>query len=115
MPSPSQDIFRKLPSVEAVLQDEQIERSAAGVPRRIVVECVREAIDHMRGQLLKQACGGLDPAAIRQFILAEAQQALRAATARHYRRAINATGIILHTALGARPCLPPPSGRSARS
>jgi L-seryl-tRNA(Ser) seleniumtransferase len=102
---PPQDIYRKLPSVEALLQDSSLEGFAAGVPRRIVVDCVRTAVDRMRGRLAHQGCGGVDAGEIHQLILAEARQDIRTVTARHYRRAINATGIVLHTALG-RAALP---------
>ena len=95
--------MRKIPSVELLLQCEEFKRWADEVPRRILVEAVRVAIDETR-TLLTRACGvTMTEEAVRAEILARADAHVRCARGPHYRRAVNATGIILHTGLGRAP------------
>ena len=100
MPSSKQDLLRRIPSVDVLLQEAEAEWCAAGVPRRIVVECVRSASEETRKHLLDGTSCSVDPEAIRRTIAARISQGVRKAMGPHYRKAINATGIILHTALG---------------
>jgi L-seryl-tRNA(Ser) seleniumtransferase len=100
MPSPKQTPLRKIPSVDVLLKDAELERSAAGIPRRIVVDCVRAAVEETRNLLLAEAEGDVDQEGVYRAILDRARQRLQAAAAPHYRKVINATGVILHTALG---------------
>ena len=96
---PSKDVaLRKIPAVDVLLQDPALQESAQGVPRRIVVDAVRAAADEMRSRLLAQPPP--DVADVRTEILARARTRIGEAWTPHYRRAINATGIILHTGLG---------------
>ncbi|MGA2034058.1 MAG: L-seryl-tRNA(Sec) selenium transferase, partial [Thermoguttaceae bacterium] len=96
-----QDLLRKIPAVEAVLEDEDLRGRTADVPRPVVVDAVRTAIDQVRAMLMEQAADGLhDPDELRRAIVAGAERNIAAAVGPYYRRAINATGIILHTALG---------------
>ena len=106
-PGPTSSL-RHIPSVDQLLQDAAVARLAKGVPRRIVVECVREAVEHARDLLLSPGpgcgpgCGPdtADPAVLRARIVFDACRRIRSAAGPHYRRVINATGIILHTGLG---------------
>ncbi len=90
--------LRKIPSVDSLLQSDELKRRA-DVPRPLVVEAVREAIEEVRG-LLVRGCAPSEEPAIRAMILERAEGRLRQAVGPHYRRAVNATGIILHTGLG---------------
>ena len=100
MPSSKQTLLRKIPSVDVVLQDPELEQLAAGVPRRIVVDGVRASVEQTRQLLLAETAEETDEEAIRRAILTDVRRRIRSAVKRHYRKAINATGIILHTALG---------------
>ena len=103
MPTARQDVLRRIPSVEAILQDPEFQSFAAEVPRKIVVECVRAAVEQTRAMLARGACGGVAEPGIRRTILVHAQEGIRCARGPYYRKAINATGIVLHTALGLAP------------
>lgn len=92
--------LRKLPSVDALLKDPDLERWVTEIGRKVVVDSIRRAIDDVRGSLITQASAELEEEAIRQKVIAGAEQYLATFTRSHYRRVVNATGIILHTALG---------------
>ncbi|MBE3070171.1 MAG: L-seryl-tRNA(Sec) selenium transferase [Planctomycetes bacterium] len=98
--SPAKEsVLRAIPSVESLLQDPALGALAADIPRRIVTDAVREAVEDLRS-LLVQAPDAVDAAAMRPWIVDRATTRIRDAWGPHYCRAINATGIILHTALG---------------
>ncbi len=94
------DLLRSLPSVDAVLQDARLSSCAEGVPRGVVVDSVRWAIQRMRDRMVSGPPGDPVPAVLQEQIVAEACTRLQASVRRHYRKVINATGIILHTGLG---------------
>jgi L-seryl-tRNA(Ser) seleniumtransferase len=105
-----QELLRAIPSVESLLQETEAEWLALGAPRRIVVECVRAAVEHARELLRSETAGPWDGPSLRAAILAEVRQGVGTALRPHYRKVVNATGIVLHTALG-RAVLP---GRAIR-
>jgi len=103
---PSKDsILRKIPSVDVLLQDAALKEAAAGVPRQIVAGAVRAAVEETRAALLAAPLKDIADEEVRGRILGQALRRIREARTTRYRRAINATGIILHTGLG-RAALP---------
>ena len=69
------------------------------VGRAIALGFAREgAVVYLAGRTLTKLQAAAEQ--IRQAVLNRAQDAILAASAPHYRKVINATGIILHTALG---------------
>jgi len=100
MPSQKQILLRSIPSVDALLQEAELQRTAAGVPRRIVVDCLRASIEQTREQLMAEPPAEADREAIRRAVLRGALSRIRSAAGPHFRKVINATGIILHTGLG---------------
>ena len=93
-------VLRKLPSVDALLKDAALESSAAELGRKVVADSIRQAIDEIRELLVTQPAAESDEGAIRQKIIAGAKLRLEAVAEPYYRKVVNATGIILHTALG---------------
>jgi L-seryl-tRNA(Ser) seleniumtransferase len=65
-----------------------------------LVNSVRAAVDRARRRLLEATVDNAEQETLRQAILADARQHALMAASPHYRKVINATGIILHTALG---------------
>lgn len=93
-----QTLLRRLPSVDTVTQQVRQDAESAGVGPAILVKLVRERIDSYRQALLAGKAGQTDePAAA---IAAEVRRDIQALSEPFYRRAINATGIVLHTGLG---------------
>jgi L-seryl-tRNA(Ser) seleniumtransferase len=93
-------VLRKLPSVDAILTDPDLENCVAEVGRKVVVNSIRRAIDEARRLLSSEAPAQVDEDAIRQKIITDVKDSLKAIAEPYYRRVINATGIILHTGLG---------------
>ncbi len=100
MSSPKQELLGRIPSVEILLQEVESAGWAAEVPRRTLVESVRAAVDQARKELLENAGVPADSEDLRRAILADARKIVKSAVGPHYRKVINATGIILHTGLG---------------
>jgi L-seryl-tRNA(Ser) seleniumtransferase len=95
-----QELLRNIPSVGVLLEDERLRRVTAGIPNRLVVESVRLAVDQTRAELAAGSAGDVDPESLRTRIVERVGRHLHAAARPHFRKVINATGIILHTALG---------------
>ncbi|MHC4117949.1 MAG: L-seryl-tRNA(Sec) selenium transferase [Planctomycetota bacterium] len=90
----------RLPSVDALLSEQNLQRYIAETGREVVVDSIRGAVDEVRESIVSGKAGDLDEAAIRERILAGTVEHLEAIKAPHYRKVVNAAGIILHTALG---------------
>jgi len=99
--NPHQDLLRKLPSVSQLLERAQAEQWLDSAPRPLVTNCLRDALDDLRKQILADTvgrCGGMHVTP--EYVLLRARELLQQRSEFHVRRAINATGIILHTGLG---------------
>ena len=93
-------VLRKLPAVDTLLKEPDLESSAAELGRTVVVNSIRRAIEEVRELLMAQVFAETDEDTIRQKIIAGVKHRLKAISRPHYRKVVNATGIILHTALG---------------
>jgi L-seryl-tRNA(Ser) seleniumtransferase len=96
----SQDLLRRLPSVDALLQADAVREALARHPRSLVLDSIRQVLETTRKHLLE---GGpdpdlrdLEPAVLVQSILEQ----IEVASNFTLRSAVNATGIIVHTNLG---------------
>ncbi|HEY8496564.1 MAG TPA: L-seryl-tRNA(Sec) selenium transferase [Limnochordales bacterium] len=90
--------LRRLPAVDHLLQAPPVVAAAVGLPRPLVTDAVRAAIDNARRAILAGA------AAPEQAELEEAAaEQVRALRRRLLVPVINATGVVLHTNLGRAP------------
>ena len=60
MSSSKQNLFRKIPAIEALLGDPELLRGAAGVPRKLLVGIVRKSVDQVRKVLATEKTADLD-------------------------------------------------------
>lgn len=86
--------------MDSILREPEMETLAAEHGHKLVADSVRQAIEDMRRQLAAQPADDVDEAAIRARVVASARRQIEVVMRPHYRRAVNATGIILHTGLG---------------
>jgi L-seryl-tRNA(Ser) seleniumtransferase len=96
-----EDLLKKLPSMTELLAQPSAQQWLAEHPRPLVSLCLRQAIDGIRQQILADSgghCGAVHTQLA--YVLKCAEAILEHQTEFHLRRAINATGIILHTGLG---------------
>ena len=100
MAKQNEQLLRKLPSVDVLLKDPDLESCVANTPRKVVVNSIREAVSEVRELLIAQKMPGMDEYMVRQRIVADTKRRVQAIMAPYYRRVVNATGIILHTGLG---------------
>ena len=95
-----QAALRKLPAVDTILNESDLKTSVTNLGRTVVVDSIRRAIDEVRELLLIKTIDETDEDSLRRKIIADVRQHLNAISRPHYRKVVNATGIILHTALG---------------
>jgi L-seryl-tRNA(Ser) seleniumtransferase len=96
--------FRRLPSIERLLQRLEAGGDLSRHPRRLVVACAREAVERARRRLA--AAAALPPAqddVTVDSLVAETRALVAERAVPSLGRAINATGIVLHTNLGRAP------------
>ncbi|MGH9804320.1 MAG: L-seryl-tRNA(Sec) selenium transferase [Candidatus Acidiferrales bacterium] len=94
--------LRRLPSVDALLQDERLQALAAELGRSLVVDSARAVLDAVRAGVHRG-----QPAAEWDALLAHLPQVVEAEARERaglsLRAVINATGVVLHTNLGRAP------------
>jgi len=93
-------MLRMLPAVDELLKEPDFEKSTAELGRTVVVVSIRRAIKGIRELIMSQALAEMDEDAIRRKIVVDVKHYLDAISRPHYRRVVNAMGIILHTAIG---------------
>lgn len=92
--------LQKIPSVDAILKNPELESLISSSGRRVVVDSIRVAVENIRQTLLSGQGKQTDEDAIALQIIAEAKRSIDALNKPFYRKVVNATGIILHTGLG---------------
>lgn len=88
--------LRQLPAVSRILQDEQVQQAIQQHGRELVVDCVRQVLDGLREQIKQGEAVKVDL----PLVVNEVMHTVQRWRARSLRRAINATGVLLHTGLG---------------
>ncbi|NLF30595.1 MAG: L-seryl-tRNA(Sec) selenium transferase [Planctomycetes bacterium] len=95
------DLLRALPSVGGLLQSATATEWLAQHPRPLVTACLRDAVDQLRQAVQNDDRGRCGTAHVGEgYVLELAGALLAERVAPRIRRAINATGVILHTGLG---------------
>nr|WP_070958974.1 L-seryl-tRNA(Sec) selenium transferase [Hyphomonas sp. Mor2] len=94
-----QDQLRRLPKVQTLLETEAAERLIERHGRGDVVNAIRGKLDIARSKIMAAGGASLNPVS-EQMLFDEIATDLNAARAPTLTRAINATGVIIHTNLG---------------
>lgn len=95
-----ENVMQKLPSVDVLLKEPELESLITQAGRAVVVDSVRQAVENVRQSLLSGKDSEIDENTIRNKIIASAKQSIQSAMSPYFRKVVNATGIILHTGLG---------------
>jgi len=100
MNADTQNLLRSLPSVSALLEQEEVRDWLSGLPRSTVVAALQTALTEARQTILDgKSNGGLD---VHDLLRRCEEEIVRRSTP-SLRRVINATGVVLHTGLGRAP------------
>lgn len=100
MSSSQQSLLRRIPAIDVLLHELPLQQLCASFPREIVANATRAAVEHVREAILKGESGHAEKGDLCQAIIAGAVHRVHFMCQPHYRKAINATGVILHTGLG---------------
>ena len=90
------ELLRRIPKVDALLAHPGAQPLIAEAGREFFLDCLRRATDEVRDRVR----AGETPAVDETSLLARAKERIDARRAPRLCRAINATGVILHTGLG---------------
>lgn len=97
----SKDFLRQLPSVDNLLKTVEAEGLIEKYGRAMVVDGARQVIDELRSDIMKVEKESLEEEKISQErILAKIESHLQKKFTPSLRKAINASGVVLHTGLG---------------
>ena len=100
MSQPRESLLRRIPSVDLLLQEAEASKWAGGVPRTVLVDAVRRAVEETRNLLTSEEQDVVTEDSLRGALLSRVQRNVRTAMEPHFRKVVNAAGIILHTGLG---------------
>src|SRR5262245_55351622 len=98
--APRGEYLRNIPQVDAILSHPGAQPHIAEVGRDLFTHCLRETLDDLRAPPAARLKSGAAAAVDETSILAAVGERLAARRAPKLGRAINATGVILHTGLG---------------
>jgi len=94
-------LFRKLPSVDALLADEEGRALVASFGHALAVQAARDVLEDLRSRIAAGGPAAPDEASLeRPVLIGLVLDRLHAKIAPSLRPAVNATGIIMHSGLG---------------
>ena len=99
-----QQMLRRLPGVDLLMELAQRQPSLAAVPKTVIVRSIRETLAAVRNQILEDPETIPDPALPEALLLAGVAETASRLQAYNLQRTVNATGVVVHTNLG-RSCL----------
>lgn len=94
-PSSLQNALRTLPQVEELLRTDHLAQLEGALPRNVIVDAARAAIDKIRRSILD----GGEPVDVEAIAVSAVRIALQTARP-SLRRVVNAAGVVIHTNLG---------------
>ncbi|AQS59557.1 L-seryl-tRNA(Sec) selenium transferase [Desulforamulus ferrireducens] len=95
----NKSLLRSLPKVDDLLKNPSILELMPKIPRTVIVDAVRRAIEVKRQEILAGSYTG-GPEDLEQLVVQKAIELSKEEIKPNLRRVINATGVVLHTNLG---------------
>lgn len=100
MNSDPQALLRQIPKIDRVLLEPRVAGLVESHGRALVVEAIRQSTEALRARALAGEGSPDGNGDLLAAVTAEVARRVEAASQRSLRRAINATGVVLHTGLG---------------
>ncbi|MBW2063002.1 MAG: L-seryl-tRNA(Sec) selenium transferase [Deltaproteobacteria bacterium] len=98
-----EELFRRLPGVDQLLDEPRIQALMSTMPRVLVLGAIRQTLDDLRRDIKQQGAGAHLPDLSRQAVLKRVEQKAHILAQPNFRRVVNATGVVIHTNLGRSP------------
>ena len=95
-----QTLLRMLPGVDQLLEQSKKEPFFAGIPKAVVVNSIRQALDSRRNRILAADPGIAEQSLSVSRIMEWVKEAAAKAMTPNLKPLINATGVVVHTNLG---------------
>jgi L-seryl-tRNA(Ser) seleniumtransferase len=95
-----QDILRRIPSVDAILQMDSIREALGDKPRKLVMESIHFVLDEKRRHILDQPDTAPDVDITPSHLVALILDRLESISGYTLQTVVNATGVVIHTNLG---------------
>jgi len=95
-----QELLRRIPGVDHILELLKDEPKLANVPQSVKVSCARNVTEGLRTRILAGDNAVTSASLADQQIIEQAKTAIALASVPNLRRTINATGVVVHTNLG---------------
>ena len=92
-------LFRHIPSVDRFLQDLEQDQALASLPRPLLKDLIAEFLDLCREEIRAGVITDQSALAL-SALIGRAKAYVRFKSRPHFRRVINATGVVIHTNLG---------------
>jgi L-seryl-tRNA(Ser) seleniumtransferase len=93
-------IFRRIPSVDQLLEASEVKGLMATVPRTLIVRAIREVVGELRERIQTSGAHGELPDIHLNAVIPQVTMRVKKLVQPSLRQVINATGIIVHTNLG---------------
>lgn len=90
------ELLRKLPKIDELLKEKEVQEAIDNNPRTLVVEALRDTINFFRQEILKDKIEILE----KDEVLSHAINLVSKKNQSNLRKVINATGTVIHTNLG---------------
>lgn len=98
-------LLRNLPAVGILLESEEIRSLTGQFPRRVVLDAAREVIEELRQRAIKERSIGEQDVTL-SSLADSILRRIEINSQSTFKRAVNATGVLLHTGLGRAPLAP---------
>lgn len=98
----NKNLYSLIPKVDELLADEKIEKLLSSLPRRLVVDTIREELDKVREKIRKN----ISKEELEKYLSSLVEKIINQANKKNsykLKRVVNATGVVIHTNLGRSP------------
>ncbi|MBU1170314.1 MAG: L-seryl-tRNA(Sec) selenium transferase [Proteobacteria bacterium] len=95
-----QDLLKKLPGVDTMIERLSVSSDYQEVPRRVILQAIRLTIDGMRSAIIEDRLHIPDLDLLDGMIDERVGKEIKARMTLNLKRVINATGVVIHTNLG---------------
>jgi len=89
-----------IPKVDEILEDEKIRKLIDSMPRKLIIDSIREEIDNLRNDIKENKIDENEVLKRRELLIDQIVAKSKKKNSLKLRRVINGTGVIIHTNLG---------------